>query len=124
MRICEKRGSGVDRAMLEIELAQLPPPNIEKRDDGVRITIYSHKELSQLTKDEQCRACYFHSCIRHVVHQEALTNDSLCKRLGIKKQNKAIASRIIKNTLSKKWIKLFDPENKSNRYAKYLPFWA
>lgn len=124
MRICEKRGSGVDRAMVEIEVAQLPPPQLEKRDDGVKITIYSHKELSQLTKDEQSRACYFHSCVRYVIDQEGLTNESLCKRLGIKRQNKAIASRIIKNTLAKKYIKPFDPENKSNRYAKYLPYWA
>jgi ATP-dependent DNA helicase RecG len=124
MRICEKRGSGVDRAFLEIELAQLPPPKIEKRDDGVKVTIYGYKNLAQLTKDEQCRACYYHSCIKYVIDQEALTNDSLSKRLGIKRQNKAIASRIIRSTLSRKWIKPFDPENISNRYAKYLPFWA
>ena len=124
MKICEKRGSGVDRAMVAIELLQLPAPNIENSEDGVKVTIYSHKQLSQMTKEEQCRACYFHSCIQHVVHQDALTNASLCKRLGIEEQNKAIASRIIKNTSEKGWIKSFDPENKSNRYAKYIPYWA
>lgn len=125
MKICEKRGSGVDRAILEIELAQLPPPNIESQEnDGVRVTIYAHKELGKLTKEEQCRGCYFHSCIRHVIYQDGLTNASLCSRLGIEEQNKAVASRIIKKTVERRWIKQFDPENKSNRYAKYVPYWV
>lgn len=125
MKICEKRGSGVDRAIFAIELSQLPPPNIEDQEnDGLKVTIYSQKELSKLTKEEQCRACYFHSCIQHVINQDALTNASLCKRLGIEDKNKAIASRIIKRTLEKGWIKEFDPDNKSNRYKKYIPYWA
>ncbi|MDP4008080.1 MAG: ATP-binding protein [Candidatus Peregrinibacteria bacterium] len=125
MKICEKRGSGVDRAMFAIELSQLPPPNIEdQKNDGLRVTIYSQKELSKLTKEEQCRACYFHSCIQHVINQESLTNASLCKRLGIEDKNKAIASRIIKRTIEKGWIKVFDPDNKSNRYKKYIPYWG
>lgn len=123
MKICEKRGSGVDRAILAIEISQLPAPNIENRDDGVRVTIYSQKELKKLTKEEQYRACYIHSCIQHVIKQDGLTNASLCKRFGIKDKNKAIASRIIKGTLKKGLIKPFDPENRSNRYAKYVPYW-
>jgi len=124
MNICEKRGSGVDRAISEIELAQLPAPNIENRDDGVRVTIYSKKELKKLTKEEQFRTCYIHSCIQHVVEQDGLTNTSLCRRLGREERNKAIASRIIKGTLKKGLIKPFDPKNRSNRYAKYVPYWV
>ncbi len=124
MKICEKRGSGVDRAIFEIELSQLPAPKIENRDDGVRVTIYSHKDLKNLTKEEQCRACYIHSCIQHVIENDGLTNGSLCRRLGIQEKNKAMASRIIKSTMERGWIKPFDPENRSNRYAKYLPYWV
>jgi predicted HTH transcriptional regulator len=123
MKICEKRGSGVDRAIFAIEVLQLPAPNIENRDDGIRITIYSQKDLNKLTKEEQCRACYIHSCIQHVIENDGLTNSSLCKRFGIEDRNKATASRIIKHTLKKGLIKPFDPENKSNRYAKYVPYW-
>jgi len=124
MKICEKRGSGVDRAMHAIEAAQLPPPNIEDTGDGVRVTIYSHKDLSQLTKEEQCRACYYHCSVKYVLTQEAMTNDSLCKRLAIEEKNKAVASRIINDTLEQKLIKPFDPESSSRRYAKYIPFWV
>ena len=126
MKICEKRGSGVGRAIHAIEVSQLPPPKIEGGEErnSVKVTIYSHKELRLLTREEQCRACYFHSCIRAVVDRENLTNASLCARLAIEAKNSAIASRIIKDTLEKGWIKKFDPDNKSHRYAQYVPFWA
>jgi len=124
MNICEKRGSGVDRAIRAIEISQLPAPKIEIKDDSLKVTIYSHKKLNQLTKEEKLRACYFHSCIKHVVDQEPMTNSSLCKRLNIELKNQSIASRIIKEALHKGVIKPFDLENKSSRYAKYIPFWA
>ncbi len=124
MNICEKRGSGVDRAIRAIELSQLPAPKIEIKDDSLRVSIYSYKELNQLTKEEKLRACYFHSCIKYVVDQEPMTNSSLCTRLNIEVKNQSIASRIIKDALYKKLIIPFDPENKSSRYAKYIPFWA
>jgi len=124
MKICEKRGSGVDRAILEIELQQLPPPKIESLGDGLKVVIYANKDLKELTKEEKCRACYFHSCIQHEVNRIQLTNQSLCTRLNIEEANKALASRVIKDTLEKGWIKPFDPDNKSFRYAKYIPIWA
>lgn len=123
-KICEKRGAGVDRAIFSIELAKLPAPNIEAQKESVKVTMYSKKGVGLLTEKEKCRACYFHSCIKYVVEQEPMTNSSLCQRLEIKQDNKALASRIISATLKLKLIKLFDPENKSSRYAKYVPYWT
>lgn len=124
LKVCEKRGSGVDRAVFMLELMQSPAPKIEKDGSGVKVTLYSHRKLNELTKEEKVRACYFHSQIQHIVKQEPMTNSSLCKRLGIEIKNQSIASRIIKDTLEKEWIKPFDPDNKSSRYAKYIPFYA
>lgn len=124
MKICEKRGSGIDRAVLTLELMQLPAPKIEKGNDGVKVTLYAYKDLSELTKDEKIRICYFHSQKKYLVDQLPMTNSSLCRRLNIERKNQSIASRIIKDTLNKGLIKQFDPENKSSRYAKYVPFYA
>lgn len=124
MGICEQRGSGVDRALLEIELSQLPAPNFEETDSSVRITIFLSKELSNLTKIEQCRACYYHACLNHVLSKGPITNTTLCKRLNIEDKNKAIASRILKETREKGFIKPFDPENKSPKLTSYIPYWA
>ena len=124
MDICEKRGSGVDRAIFAIELMQLPAPKIEKNNNGVKVTIYAYKNLNELTKDEKIMACYFHSQIKHLIEHKAMTNSSFCERLNIETKNQSIASRIIKDTLEKGLIKKFDPDNKSTRYVKYLPFYA
>lgn len=124
MNICEKRWSWVDRAILAIELAQLPPPDIQNIDHWVRITIHWYKQLNDLTKEEKMRACYFHSCLKHVIDQEPMSNSSFSERLGIEYKNKAITSRIIKDTINKGLIKPFDPDSKSLKYAKYIPFRA
>jgi hypothetical protein len=52
------------------------------------------------------------------------TNQSLRDRFKIENQNAAIASRIIRDALEESVIKEDDPENKSRKYASYLPFWA
>lgn len=41
LRICEERGSGVDRALLKIEELKLPAPKFEAGDDFCRVTLYS-----------------------------------------------------------------------------------
>ncbi|GEM52594.1 hypothetical protein EB1_23840 [Empedobacter brevis NBRC 14943 = ATCC 43319] len=53
-----------------------------------------------------------------------MTNQSLRDRFKIEDQNAAIASRIIKDALEDGVIKLEDPENKSRKYTKYIPYWA
>lgn len=123
MHICEKRGSGVDRAIMAIEAGQLPPPKIEQKTQAIQVSLYARKELDKLTKEERRRACYWHSCIQYV-HDNQLTNASLSLRLGIGKNNVAITSRIIKDAVGTKLIKPFDPENKSHKNAKYIPIWA
>ncbi len=35
-----------------------------------------------------------------------------------------MASRIIKDSIEAELIKPYDPENKSRKHAKYIPFWA
>ncbi len=52
-----------------------------------------------------------------------MTNTSLRERFGIATQNSAIASRIIKDTVEVRLIRLYDPDA-SRKYAKYVPGWA
>jgi predicted HTH transcriptional regulator len=110
--------------MQEIELMQLPAPNFEQEDSGVKVTIYLTKQLKDLTKEEQLRACYYHACLKYVLGQGAITNSTLCLRLGIEPKNKSIASRILGEAREKDIIKPFDPDNKSPKYASYVPYWV
>jgi len=44
--------------------------------------------------------------------------------MGIAEQNYSIASRIIADTIEEGLIKPYDPENKSKKLTKYVPYWT
>ena len=73
---------------------------------------------------DRIRACYQHACLRYVVFREEMTNESLRKRFAIDKKNYPMASRIITDTINEGLIKPYDPDNKSKKHAKYVPFWT
>lgn len=123
MGFCEEKGSGMDKVIFYNELFQLPPINIMVDDYTTRVTIYSYKTLNQLGKKEKIRACYQHACLKYVSN-EKMTNQTLRQRFKIEDRNYSIASRIIRDTLQEILIKEDDPENKSKKYAAYIPFWA
>jgi predicted HTH transcriptional regulator len=76
-----------------------------------------------MDKKDKIRACYQHSCLKHVSNDK-MTNQSLRERFKIESKNAATASRIIKEALNAKVIKEDDLESNSRKYKKYIPFWA
>ncbi|HBS86257.1 MAG TPA: transcriptional regulator [Bacteroidales bacterium] len=120
---CEEKGSGLDKVIFYNELFQLPPINVIVAENRTRVSIYSYKTLNHLDKKEKIRACYQHACLKYVSN-EKMTNQTLRDRFKIEDQNAAIASRIIRDSLEDGIIKEDDPENKSRKYASYIPFWA
>jgi predicted HTH transcriptional regulator len=123
LNICEERGSGIDKVIDACEMYQLPAPKISAEDNFTRITLYAHKTLREMEKQEKVRACYYHACLK-VVSGEIMTNQTLRERFGIEEGNYPMASRIIADTLQEGLIKDFDPDNKSKKHSKYIPFWA
>lgn len=123
MGFCEEKGSGMDKVIAYNELYQLPPINVIVAESRTRITIYSYKILNSLDKREKIRACYQHSCLKYVSN-EKMTNQSLRDRFKIEDHNYSTASRIIRDAIAEGVIKEDDPENKSRKYASYIPFWA
>ncbi len=122
--ICERRWSGVDRALQSISKTKLPNPKMEQDADFTRITLYRVNPLSKLTNDEKIQAIYWHCVLDYVVEGEAMTNESVCDRFWIEKQNSATASRFIKLAKESWKIKPFDPNSNTRKHAKYIPFWA
>ncbi len=122
-RICEEKGSGIDKAIYWIELFQLPAPNFIIQEKHTKIILYAHQELNRMDKKDKLRATYQHCCLCYVSN-EKMTNQSLRKRFNIDDHNAAIVSRIISDTLSESLIKNDDPETKSKKFAKYVPYWA
>ena len=123
LNICERRGSGVDRAIEALEEALLPPPKFAKGDFFTRVFIYGAQKLSAMDKQDKIRACYQHCCLLHESNKE-MTNQSVRERFEIDKKNFPIASRIINDTFAAGLIKTADPENVSRKFASYIPYYA
>lgn len=122
LNICEERGSGIDKVVFNAELFQLPAPDFVVTENHTKSILYSYRKLSEMDKKDRIRACYQHACLCWVSHAQ-MTNTSLRKRFAIDEKNYAMASRIISDSIKAGLIKSAEPENKSRKHAKYVPFW-
>lgn len=120
---CEEKGSGLDKVIYYNELYQLPPINVIVAEERTRVTVFSYKTLNNLDKMEKAKACYQHACLKYVSN-EKMTNQSLRERFKIEDHNYSIASRIIRDCIEEGLIKEDNPENRSRKFASYIPFWA
>lgn len=121
--ICEEKGSGIDKVIFQSELYQLPAPDFQAMEKHTRTIMFSFKELNDMDKNDKVRATYQHACLCYVSN-EKMTNQSLRERFKIEEKNSAIASRIIRDALQSNLIKEDDPDSKSRKFARYIPFWA
>ena len=61
--MCERRGSGYDRAVAAIEEMKLPAYKVQSGEDYTRVYLYPQKSLNEMTREEKVTACYQHACI-------------------------------------------------------------
>ncbi len=122
VRICEERGSGIDKVVLDVELYQLPAPLFEAPDGFTRIVLFAHRSLAEMDRADRVRACYLHACLRYVSRQ-AMTNTSLRDRFGISEKNSATASRLLNEAVEAGDIVIQNPEE-GTRNRRYVPWWA
>ena len=123
--ICEEKGSGIDKALFEIELFQLPALDIRVSETRTTVVMEVPKPFEEMSRKERKRACYQHCCLKYVMGDK-MTNKSFRERLGLKdtRAGTEASSRIIRDVLGDEMIKLNDLDSKSRRYAKYVPFWS
>lgn len=123
LNICEERGSGIDKVIFECESHHLPAPMFVEGDNYTRVIVYAHKTLRQMSQDDKKRACYLHACLKFV-SGEKMTNKSLRERFDIPAKNYSIVSRLISGCIKSGLIKPDNPESKSKKDSRYIPFWA
>nr|VFJ47156.1 MAG: Predicted transcriptional regulator, contains HTH domain [Candidatus Kentron sp. FW]VFJ47477.1 MAG: Predicted transcriptional regulator, contains HTH domain [Candidatus Kentron sp. FW] len=121
-RICEERGSGIDKVIAQVEADQLPAPYFEVPGEFTRVVLFAHRPLNEMDKVDRVRACYLHACLKRVM-RDYLTNASLRERFGVEERNKAAVSRYIREAVEEESIKPFD-EGAPKKLMKYVPFWA
>jgi ATP-dependent DNA helicase RecG len=121
--ICERKGSGIDKVISEIERWQLPAPDFRNGDKHFTALLFSQIPILEMTKKDKVRACFQHCVLKYVMN-EKMSNNSLRERFDLPVTHKDVISVIIKNTVEEGLIKLDDPESTSKRYARYIPYWA
>lgn len=122
IRICEERGSGWDKVVAMTEVYQLPAPLVEATSESTRVVLFAPRPLSKMDKEDRIRAVYLHACLRYV-NREYLTNSSVRQRFGIELNNKATASRLIRESVEAGAIVPYDPDA-APKLMRYVPVWA
>jgi len=122
-KICEERGSGLLKAGLQVERYGLPPIQFEAGTNYFKVTLYAPRTFAQMSSRERLQACYQHAVLKHF-SDSAMTNTSLRERLKMSEKKRSMVSTLIQEAIDQKLIKSADPENKSRKFAEYVPFWA
>ena len=119
---CERRGSGIDRAVAAIEGMHLPAAKIAKEEMCTRVTLFPHKKITDMTKEEKVEACYQHACL---INEDGKTmnNQSVRERFNLKKTDSSVASRIIADTLEAGLIKVANTDIVAKKLMTYVPYY-
>lgn len=121
--ICERRGSGIDRAVEAVEKMNLPAVKFTKSDQHTRVFLFPQKSLKEMTKPEKTAACYQHACLMYE-DGKSINNQSVRERFEIGKNDSSVASRIIADTVEAGFIKPADTETASKKYMTYIPYYG
>lgn len=122
-KICEERGSGLLKAGLQIELYGLPPIEFTAGPNHFKVTLYSPRTFAKMSAHERLEACYQHAVLKYY-SDSAMTNTSLRERLKMPEKQRSMVSVLIQEAIDKRLVKNADPQNKSRKFAEYVPFWA
>jgi predicted HTH transcriptional regulator len=122
-KICEERGSGLLKAGLEVELYGLPPLDFIAGDNHFKVVVYSPRTFAEMSQRERLHAAQQHAILKHL-SGSVLTNTSLRERLKMPEKQRSMVSLLIQEAVDEKLIKSADPENKSKKFAEYVPIWA
>jgi ATP-dependent DNA helicase RecG len=122
-RICEIRGSGVDRALLAIEDLTRPAPDFKAGDSSTTIVLHKERSFEDMNLDERVWAAFLHASVRHAAGN-SLTNSSLRTRFGLPDSKAAVVSQSIAAGVEFNLLKLDPRSGSSRRHARYLPYFA
>jgi predicted HTH transcriptional regulator len=122
-KICEERGSGLFKAGLQVELYGLPPIDFQAGPNHFKVTLYSPRTFAKMSARERLEACYQHAVLKYY-SDSAMTNASLRVRLKMPEKQRSMVSMLIQEAIDKELVKPADPDNKSRKFAQYVPVWA
>ena len=120
--LCEERGGGLDKTLVEIEMRRLPAPDFVKSDGSFRVVLFAPRPFNQMTKAEKTRACFFHCVLRWLSH-DFMSNATLRERFSLADDDYQAVSGVISDAIKTGRIAPADPAQ-GRRNARYVPYWA
>jgi ATP-dependent DNA helicase RecG len=123
LRICEERGSGLDRVIDAAEVHQLAAP--EFRIDSVLTTVIvsGPRHFDVMDRNERVRACYQH-CVLRILSGGYMTNTSLRERFQLPASKSMTVCQVISLTEEAGLNRRDESIGASKKLARYLPFWS
>ena len=120
--LCEERGGGIDKAIIEIEEKSLPAPEFFASSDSMRVVLFGPKKFNQLSKADKIWACFCHCVVRWVRH-DYMSNTTLRERFSLPQAEYQAVSAVISD--AKKQGRIAPAEkDQGKRNARYVPYWA
>ncbi|MFZ4429728.1 MAG: ATP-binding protein [Phycisphaerales bacterium] len=123
MRVCEEKGSGIDKVVHAAEVFQLPAPQFREEHRRTSVVLAGPKQFEDMDRDDRIRACYQHAGLRRVAN-DFMTNQTLRERFKLPDAKSATVSQVIAATLEAGLIKADSSVGTSLRLRRYLPYWA
>lgn len=120
--ICEERGGGIDKAIIDIEERFLPAPEFTASENSMRVVIFGPKKFEQLSKADKIWSCFCHCVVRWIRH-DYMSNTTLRDRFSLAKDDYQAVSDVIANARQAGRIVPAESDQ-GKRNAKYVPYWA
>lgn len=121
--ICEIRGSGIDRAIMQIEDYLQPAPSFKRETAATAVILFADLQFADMALDERVWAAFLHCCVRYA-SSSRLTNTTLRERFGLGSDKTTAVSQTIAASIEVGLIKPDPRGGRSKRHAKYVPFFA
>ena len=120
--MCERRGSGLDRAVDALEKMFLPAVRIEKSDLSTTVKLFPKKTIKEMSKQEKIDICYQHACLMYE-DNKSINNQSIRNRFKLENNQTAMATRIINDTLHVGLIKPAESDM-AKKFMAYYPYYV
>jgi ATP-dependent DNA helicase RecG len=120
--ICEERGGGIDKAIIEIERMNLPAPEFYPSQNSMRVVIFGPRKFSELSKADKVWSCFCH-CVVRWLKRDYMSNTTLRERFSLPNEDYQAVSAVIAAARKENRIVAAE-ESQGKRNARYVPYWA
>jgi ATP-dependent DNA helicase RecG len=120
--ICEERGGGINKAIIEIEEMSLPAPEFFPSENSMRVVIFGPRKFGDLSKADKVWSCFCH-CVVRWLRRDYMSNTTLRERFSLSDKEYQAVSAVI-SAARKAGRIVAAEEGQGRRNARYVPYWA